>query len=239
MDHFVVPMITHSYTLTDHSYFAHVNQTLPSKTSTSTTTTPSSTTRAPTSTTRMPTSTRTTPTSTTTMLTSTTRAPTSTTTTPTSTTRAPTSTTTTPTSTTRAPTSTTTTPTSTTRAPTSTTTTPTSTTSTPTSCYLCDGIPTFLCERLSTPLTCNSADQQFCINKLVNNRDGSRTLDRRCATEQECRHEWWEKTSDRQQCVGYDQNSFTTTHFECSFCCTTPKCNKNIVPDDLFVPPRI
>ncbi|XP_061194939.1 mucin-2-like [Saccostrea echinata] len=172
---------------------------------------------------------------------STTSSPSSTT--PTSSTTTTTSDTTTLTSSTTTPTSSTTTPTLLTTTPTSPMTTPTSTMSTPSnnlfifspSCYLCNGVPPFLCERLATPLKCDTADQQFCINKLVNNRDGSRTLDRRCATEQECRQEWWERTSDRQQCTGYDPNSFTTTYFECSFCCTTPQCNKNIVPDDLYM----
>ncbi|XP_061165625.1 uncharacterized protein LOC133174528 [Saccostrea echinata] len=206
-------------------------------------TNPTSSTPTQTSPTRMPTSSTTTSTSSTTMHTSPTTTPTSSTTTPNSPTTTPTSSTTTPTSSPTTTTSSTTTLTSSTTTPTLPTTMPTSPTTTPTStmtsCYLCNGMPSFLCERLATPLKCDTADQQFCINKLVNNRDGSRTLDRRYATEQECRQEWWERTSDRQQCTGYDPNSFTMTYFECSFCCITPQCNKKIVPDDLYVPPRI
>ncbi|XP_062602852.1 uncharacterized protein LOC134264577 [Saccostrea cucullata] len=210
-------------------------RTLPSKAHTNS---PKTTATSPTTT---PNSTATTPTSTITMSTSTTTTPTSTTTTPTSTTTTPTSTTTTPTSTTTTPTSTTTTPTSTTTTPTSTTTIPitTSTSSTPTSCYLCNGMPIYICEQFSTPLQCATPDQQFCLNILVNRRDGSRTLDRRCVTEQECRKEWWEKTSDRQECSGYNPSSYTAMEFTCSFCCSGSQCNKNIIPDNLYAPSKI
>ncbi|XP_061165624.1 uncharacterized protein LOC133174527 [Saccostrea echinata] len=190
----------------------------------------------PISTTIMVASTTTTPTSTATPTTSLKTTPTSGTTTSTSTTT-PTSTTTMPTSTTTTPTSPTTMPTS----PTLSTTIPitTTTSSTPTSCYLCNGMPIFICEQFSTPLQCDTVDQQFCLNELVNYKDGSRTLNRRCATEQECRKEWWERTSDRQECSGYDPTSYTAIHFECSFCCTSPLCNKNIIPVDLYTPPKM
>ncbi|XP_062572719.1 mucin-2-like [Saccostrea cucullata] len=172
----------------------------------------------------------------------TTTTPTTTTTTPTTTTTTtePTTTTTTPTTTTTTPTTTTTTPTTTT--PTTTTTTPTTTTPTtttpkpPTSCYLCNGMPIYICEQFSTPLQCATSEQQYCLNILVNNRDGSRTLDRKCATKDECKTKWWDQTSDRQECSGYDPSSYTAQYFTCTFCCSSSQCNKNIVPDNLYVP---
>ncbi|XP_061194938.1 uncharacterized protein LOC133203105 [Saccostrea echinata] len=156
---------------------------------------------------------------------------------PTSILTTPTPFTTTPTSST--PTSSLTTPISYTT-PILSTTTP-STTASPSnssSCYLCNGMPIYICEQFSTPLQCEHDDQQFCLNILVNNRDGSRTLDRRCVNEQECQQEWWEKTSDRPECSGYDPASYTPKYFTCSYCCTTPLCNKNIVPKDLYVPTK-
>ncbi|XP_062593646.1 integumentary mucin C.1-like, partial [Saccostrea cucullata] len=140
-------------------------------------------------------------------------------------------------------TSPTTTPTSTTTTPTSTTTTPTSITTTtpplPTSCYLCNGMPIYICEQFSTPLQCATPDQQYCLNILVNNRDGSRTLNRTCATEDECRVKWWDQTSDRPECSGYDPSSGTRMYFTCTFCCTSPDCNKNILPDNLYTPHKM
>ncbi|XP_061170019.1 mucin-2-like [Saccostrea echinata] len=169
----------------------------------------------------------------TTTLTTATTKPTTTTTIPTTTTTP----TTTPTTTTTTPTTTTTTPTTTTTTPTTTTTTPTTTTpKAPTSCYLCNGMPIYICEQFSTPLQCDTSDQQYCLNILVNNRDGSRTLDRKCATKDECKTKWWDQTSDRQECSGYDPTSYTAQYFTCTFCCSSSQCNKNIVPDNLYVP---
>nr|XP_034318858.1 salivary glue protein Sgs-3-like [Crassostrea gigas] len=198
---------------------------------TTTTTTPTTTTTTPTTTTTTPTTTTSTPTTTT---------PTTTTTTPTMTT--PITTTTTPTTTT--PTPTTTTPTTTTTTtptmttPITTTTTPTTTTTTSTtttlvaknSCNVCNGMPLYLCEIIYTPMTCE-AGKQFCMNVLVNNKDGSRTVDRKCVAEEECKREWWYTTSDRQECTSYDPNYIFTLYFTCSYCCTGPLCNGNIVPD--------
>lgn len=46
------------------------------------------------------------------------------------------------------------------------------------SCNVCNGMSLSLCEILYTPMTCE-AGKQFCMNVLVNNKDGSRTLDRK------------------------------------------------------------
>ncbi|KAK3088905.1 hypothetical protein FSP39_025256 [Pinctada imbricata] len=56
-----------------------------------------------------------------------------------------------------------------------------------------------------------------------------------CATEQECQTEWWERTSDRVECSGYDPNAYDLRYFECTFCCKSSLCNKNVVPDDLYL----
>ncbi|XP_069122577.1 uncharacterized protein [Argopecten irradians] len=142
------------------------------------------------------------------------------------------STTTTTTSTTT-PTTTTTTPTTTTTTPPTVPTTPKPTT--PISCYVCDG-PPFLCERSITPQKCSS-DQQFCLNKLVNNNDGTRTVLRYCGTENECKAQWFDRTSDRHECTNYDTSHMYTHGFECTYCCTSPLCNHDLVPpkDTLYV----
>lgn len=46
------------------------------------------------------------------------------------------------------------------------------------SCNLCNGMPIYICEEYFTPMTCE-AGEQFCMNILVNLKDGSRTLDRK------------------------------------------------------------
>lgn len=158
-------------------------------------------------------------------------------TTPNTTTTTPTRTTTTPTTTTTTSTATHISHTTTTDMPTTTPTMPTTTTTPSTtmpvannSCNLCNGMPIYICEEYFSPMKCE-AGQYFCMNDLVNHKDGSRTLDRRCVTEKECRTQWWDDTSNRQECANYDPNRYVAESFSCSFCCTGSLCNNNIVPD--------
>nr|XP_022326650.1 uncharacterized protein LOC111126372 [Crassostrea virginica] len=101
-------------------------------------------------------------------------------------------------------------------------------------CYTCNGIHIYICEQFSTPTHC-AEDKPYCINDLINNKDGSRTLDKRCASKTECVQSW-NGTSDRPECTGYDPSRYIADAFSCSFCCTTPLCNQNIVPRDLYTP---
>ncbi|XP_033731796.1 integumentary mucin C.1-like isoform X4 [Pecten maximus] len=159
-----------------------------------------------------------------------------------------TATTTTPTPTTTPTTTTTTTTPSTTTIPTTTTTTPTTTTTqtitvittpkptTPTTCYVCNG-PPFLCESHVREQRCNTVDQQFCLNRFVNNDDGTRSVFRSCGTESECKVQWLAGTSDRHECTDYDTTQLHLYPFECTYCCTSALCNRNLVPpkSDLYV----
>ena len=60
----------------------------------------------------------------------------------------------------------------------------------------------------------------------------------RCASKTECVQSW-NGTSDRPECTGYDPSRYIADAFSCSFCCTTPLCNQNIVPRDLYTPWRL
>ncbi|XP_021373072.1 integumentary mucin C.1-like [Mizuhopecten yessoensis] len=156
--------------------------------------------------------------------------PTTITTTPT------TATTTTPTTTTIPTTTTTTTPTTTTVLTTTATTTPTPTTipttprpTTPSSCYVCNG-PPFLCETRVKQQQCSTVDEQFCLNRFINNDDGTRSVFRSCGTEDECKVQWLAGTSDRHECTDYDTTQLHLYAFECTFCCTSANCNRNLIP---------
>nr|XP_011416531.2 mucin-5AC isoform X2 [Crassostrea gigas] len=140
---------------------------------------------------------------------------------------------TTTTGTTATTTTATTTSTNTATTATTTTTILTTTTAAHPECYICTG-PVTLCENLYAPQSCTS-DKPFCINEVNNNSDGTRTVARRCASKTECIQNWWLGSSSRSECAGFDPTSPTLDQFSCSFCCTTPLCNKNIVPRDLYV----
>ncbi|KAJ8303724.1 hypothetical protein KUTeg_018647, partial [Tegillarca granosa] len=76
----------------------------------------------------------------------------------------------------------------------------------PTSCYLCsDGTP-FFCENSVTKSRCPDSSDQYCANIIINNADGSRYIDRRCANETYCKNHWIHDSKTRSDCTSYDSN---------------------------------
>lgn len=70
----------------------------------------------------------------------------------------------------------------------------------------------------------------FALNKVTNLADGTKLVERKCATREECYNEWWLGCSDDDKCRNFDPNSFYTYYFECSFCCTGNNCNSDLKP---------
>lgn len=103
----------------------------------------------------------------------------------------------------------------------------------PISCMLCSG-PSFICENRFHSEVCPDASHQYCINDMNNNRDGTRTVERRCATRTDCENDWWRATSDRQECTTYNPRIAYAYVFKCSFCCQGDNCNLKLIPDNLY-----
>nr|XP_034319194.1 uncharacterized protein LOC105345443 isoform X1 [Crassostrea gigas] len=141
--------------------------------------------------------------------------------------------------TTKTTTSTTTTPKPTTTSTERTTTATTTTTSTTTKaavttppipqCHTCDSV------------NCTDGDLQecntgteYCMNTLRQGGDGSRTITRRCVSENECFDKWWIVTADDPKCLS-KQNTPTGKAgepIECNFCCKGAGCNRLMrIPD--------
>ncbi|XP_052253855.1 uncharacterized protein LOC127860085 isoform X2 [Dreissena polymorpha] len=122
--------------------------------------------------------------------------------------------------------------------PTTTTTGPrgTSETTTAIQCTLCKVNPQ-LCFVLTKVEMCPDS---YCINEVTNKEDGSKWVDRRCGTYDECENDWWHSTSDDPDCQDYkpDINSYKDIH--CTYCCTTDNCNRDIKPsqDTLYTHPK-
>ncbi|XP_063436258.1 uncharacterized protein LOC134717692 [Mytilus trossulus] len=111
------------------------------------------------------------------------------------------------------------------------------TTNKPISCMACTG-PSFLCERLYTPILCSDPNKPLCLTEVANLQDGSRTVIRRCGTESECQRDWWKGSSDNDKCTNFDANFIYTLHFQCIYCCTTYNCNVGGIPakSTLYIP---
>ncbi|XP_052285147.1 SCO-spondin-like isoform X5 [Dreissena polymorpha] len=120
-----------------------------------------------------------------------------------------------------------------------TTTTTSETTTAPTSvvtrkCHVCRGTPQ-ICEQLYVLQEC-PADKQFCINELTNKEDASRTVNRRCGTQDECDNGWHQTYSADGKCIGFDENLVYTTDFYCEYCCNEDGCNKLVHPPITWTP---
>lgn len=57
----------------------------------------------------------------------------------------------------------------------------------------------------------------------------------RCATNSECETDWWQNTSDRAECTKYDINQAVSRVFKCSYCCSGPLCNEQLIPKNLYI----
>jgi prepilin-type N-terminal cleavage/methylation domain-containing protein len=94
---------------------------------------------------------------------------------------------------------------------------------------MCLPVPGIPCEQLTEEVVCDE-NAPFAMNILHNNDDGSRTVDRKCATEDECHSEWWLGTSDVDKCRRFNDNSVMTLKFDCTWCCTGKNCNAGVKP---------
>ncbi|XP_052236313.1 multiple epidermal growth factor-like domains protein 10 isoform X7 [Dreissena polymorpha] len=106
----------------------------------------------------------------------------------------------------------------------------------PIQCTVCKVNPQ-LCFVLTKLETCPDS---YCINEVTNNEDGSKWIDRRCGTYDECENDWWHSTSDDPDCQEYKPNENTMKDIHCTYCCTTDNCNMDIKPaqDTLYTHPK-
>ncbi|XP_062588562.1 uncharacterized protein LOC134250227 isoform X2 [Saccostrea cucullata] len=115
---------------------------------------------------------------------------------------------------------------------TTTTSTPKTTTVAPPMCHTCSNV------------TCSSADLQecntgseYCMNTLIQQRDGSRIITRGCVSEDECYNKWWIVSADNPSCLS-KKNTPTGrpgAPIECNYCCKGAGCNQLMrIPDSLL-----
>ncbi|KAL4219573.1 hypothetical protein ACF0H5_022147 [Mactra antiquata] len=88
-----------------------------------------------------------------------------------------------------------------------------------------------LCDVLHEPTNCEPPFN-YCINKIINKRNGDREINRSCGNFTMCYKDWFLGSSDNDKCRGYDENNIVTLDFSCTFCCVTDGCNAKIRPDD-------
>ncbi|XP_052261543.1 MAM and LDL-receptor class A domain-containing protein 1-like [Dreissena polymorpha] len=112
----------------------------------------------------------------------------------------------------------------------------TNVTNTAIQCTLCKVNPQ-LCFVLTKVEMCPDS---YCINEVTNKEDGSKWVDRRCGTYDECENDWWHSTSDDPDCQDYKPDQNTMKDIHCTYCCTTDNCNRDIKPaqDTLYTHPK-
>ncbi|MCP5158846.1 MAG: prepilin-type N-terminal cleavage/methylation domain-containing protein [Gammaproteobacteria bacterium] len=84
-----------------------------------------------------------------------------------------------------------------------------------------------LCEKLHQETSC-PAGQNFCVTKITNHQDGTRSITRSCADFDTMYKDWFLGTSDIDKCRLYDQDNFITLKFDCTFGCMSDNCNEAI-----------
>lgn len=93
---------------------------------------------------------------------------------------------------------------------------------------MCLGPPE-ICETFTEEVVCGP-NAPFAMNILHNDAIGSRSVERKCATESECLNEWWRGTSDVDKCRRFEERYVMTLKFDCTWCCTGKNCNAGIKP---------
>jgi len=106
-------------------------------------------------------------------------------------------------------------------------------------CAVCTGPPQ-ICERLYEMTTCEYPDN-ICVSILKNSELGSRTVVRRCGNRDDG-HEWYYGYSDNDRCTTLDLKFVYTLDFECTYACTSDRCNESMNPvlthhDSMWTPP--
>jgi type II secretory pathway pseudopilin PulG len=59
---------------------------------------------------------------------------------------------------------------------------------------------------------------------LVNNKDGTRTMERKCMPAAECKVAWWNDTSNEDSCMNIGSKTLTSD-LKCTYCCAGDFCN--------------
>ncbi|KAL3870856.1 hypothetical protein ACJMK2_038891 [Sinanodonta woodiana] len=96
----------------------------------------------------------------------------------------------------------------------------------------------FVCTGDSTPDTCEYQYEEtqcdppnnYCMNIITNSITGTRTVERKCTSFDDCYRNWWQGSSDEEMCQTYTPDASLTANFRCSFCCIGNKCNDNLKP---------
>ena len=97
-------------------------------------------------------------------------------------------------------------------------------------CTVCRG-PAKVCEQLHTVTDC-AWPNNMCANVLSNADDGSRTVNRFCASADYVRNVWFMQYSDEDKCTKFDENMVYTQEFDCAYGCVGDNCNAKIMPDN-------
>ena len=108
--------------------------------------------------------------------------------------------------------------------------------STPTDPYkpnkgsVCRG-PAKVCEQLRTVTDC-AWPNNMCANVLNNADDGSRTVNRFCASADYVRNVWFMQYSDEDKCTKFNESMVYTQEFNCAYGCVGDNCNAKIMPEN-------
>ncbi|XP_060580582.1 uncharacterized protein LOC132737333 isoform X1 [Ruditapes philippinarum] len=97
-----------------------------------------------------------------------------------------------------------------------------------TMCAVCSG-PKFLCEKLFAHTPC-SPPNNYCINKIINHLDGTKTVERSCGNFSTCYREWYLGSSDSDTCRAFHEDDPLYLDFECTYCCVSDNCNFPLHP---------
>ncbi|XP_053386602.1 hepatitis A virus cellular receptor 1-like [Mercenaria mercenaria] len=97
-------------------------------------------------------------------------------------------------------------------------------------CAVCSG-PAFLCEKLYAPTECHPPNN-YCINTIVNHKDGSKSVNRTCGNFDTCYREWFLGSSDNDKCRKLSASDEQRLDFQCTFCCVEDNCNTPLHPSD-------
>ncbi|XP_046575750.1 hemicentin-1-like [Haliotis rubra] len=97
----------------------------------------------------------------------------------------------------------------------------------PLTCETCSGGTCGIFPGKDTPC---SIMTPFCMNTVIVKKDESRIVTKSCASSGDCETKWWQQTSDQDRCTNMQPGNPYMEDFTCSYCCTTPGCNKDVFP---------
>ncbi|KAL3870855.1 hypothetical protein ACJMK2_038890 [Sinanodonta woodiana] len=96
-------------------------------------------------------------------------------------------------------------------------------------CFTCGDSTPDTCEYQYEETQCDPPNN-YCMNIITNSITGTRTVERKCASFDDCYKKWWQGSSDEEMCQTYTADISITANFQCSFCCIENRCNENIKP---------